>query len=120
MKVRIKRIWKILLVIIALPIIIYFTKVDYDKKTIDFYEKDVNGIISKIKRTRGTKVYYNSSDFFYLEQLKDKTIKVGDSISKKGSDLLVFDKNSSGQYSFRNEIKVIKPKDSYFKFFYGL
>ncbi|WP_190311295.1 hypothetical protein [Psychroflexus gondwanensis] len=119
MKIKTKTIFQILLVL-ALPVVIYFTKTDYYKNTVDFYKNDVNGIILKIKESRGTKVYYNESEFFYLDQLKDKSIKVGDSISKRGSDLLVFEKNSNGQYEFLKKINVIKPKDSYLKFFYGL
>ena len=86
----------------------------------DFYKKNVDAIILKIEEGRGTKVYYNESEFFYLDQLKEESIKAGDSISKRGSDLLVFDKNTMGQYHFLNKIEVTKPEDSYFKFFYGL
>tara|TARA_R110000868_G_C10542890_1_gene735128 strand:- start:62 stop:421 length:360 start_codon:yes stop_codon:yes gene_type:complete len=119
MKFGIKRIWQLILVI-AFPVIIYNTKTDYYKKKVDFYESDLNGVVTQIKQTRGTKVYLNESEYFYLEQLQDKSLKVGDSINKKGSELNVFEKNNKDEYNYKNKITVIKPESSYFKFFFGL
>ena len=119
MKLSIKRIWQ-LIILISLPIIIYNTKSSYYQNKVDFYEKNINGAVTKIKQTLGTKIYYNETDFFYLEQLENKSLKVGDSINKKmDSDLTVFEKNESGQYIYLTKIKVMKPKSSYFKFFFG-
>ena len=119
MKFGIKRFWQLILVI-ALPVIIYNTKSDYYKNKVDFYESDLNGVVTQIKQTRGTKVYLNESEFFYLDQLQDKSLKVGDSINKKGSELNVFEKRNQDEYRFINKITVVKPESSYFKFFFGL
>ncbi|PWH81829.1 hypothetical protein DIS18_14225 [Algibacter marinivivus] len=116
----IKKVWGIVIVLIALTLI-YNSKSSYYENKVVFYNDNVNGIITDIKTTRGTKVHYGKSDFFYLEQLEKKEIKVGDSILKKAdSDLNVYRKNESGQFIYLTKIKVLKPKNSYFKFFFGL
>lgn len=119
MKFSIKRTWQIIILIILLTLI-YNSKTDYYKNKVNFYNKSVNGIITKIKTTRGTKVYYNESDFFYLEQLENNSLKVGDSINKEENDLYVYEKNENGQYVYLTKVKVLKPKSSYFKFFFGI
>lgn len=120
MKFSFKRVWQILLVLILFTLI-YNSKSEHYKNKVDFYNKNIDGIITKIKRTRGTKVYYAESDFFYLEQLEDKLLKVGDSISKKtNSELAVYEKIENEHYIYLTKIKVMKPQSSYFKFFFGL
>ena len=86
----------------------------------DFYSKNLNGIVTEIKDGRGTKVYLKDYDFFYLEQLDNELLKVGDSISKKNSDLFVFEKNKNNGFSYLTTIKVKKPKDNYYEFFFGI
>ncbi|WP_108424998.1 hypothetical protein [Flagellimonas amoyensis] len=116
----IKKIWGIIIVLVAFTLI-YNSKSSYYENKVAFYNNNVNGIIVDIKAARGTKVYYGESDFFYLEQLEEKEIKVGDSIVKKvDSELTVYRKNKSGQFIYLTKIKVLRPKSSYFKFFFGL
>ena len=116
----IKKVWGIVIVLIAFTFI-YNSKSSYYENKVAFYNGNVNGIIAEIKTTRGTKVHYGESDFFYLEQLEEKEIKIGDSIIKRdNSELTVYRKNESGQFIYLNKIKVLKPKSSYFKFFFGL
>jgi hypothetical protein len=116
----IKKVWGIVIVLVAFTLI-YNSKSSYYENKVDFYNNNINGIISDIKTTRGTKVRYGKSDFFYLEQLEKKEIKAGDSIVKKAdSELTVYRKNERGQFIYLTKIKVLKPKSSYFKFFFGL
>ncbi|MFD2517730.1 hypothetical protein [Salinimicrobium flavum] len=114
-----KKIFPILILLLA-GFLIYNSKRSYYKNKTDFYEKNLNGIINQIKEGRGTKVYINESDFFYLEQLENKSLKVGDSISKKNSDLFVFEKNKNNGFSYLTTINVKKPKDNYYEFFFGI
>jgi len=116
----IKKVWGIVIVLIAFTLI-YNSKSSYYENKVSFYNNEVTGVITHINTTRGTKVFYGESDYFYLDQLEEKNIKVGDSIIKKvDSDLNVYRKNESGKFNYLTKIKVLKPKGSYFKFFFGL
>lgn len=113
-----KRILPVLLIIVAC-VLIYTSKMSYYQNKVAFFEKDISGIVSKISEGRGTKVYYQESDFFYLEQCKVNSINIGDSLSKRRSSLKVFRKTGFDNFILFEEGKVLKPKSSYFNFFFG-
>lgn len=112
---------KIVIAIIILFTLIYNSKTSDYKNEVAFFNQNITGVITKIKQTRGTKVYYDKSNFFYLSQLQNRTVKIGDSISKiANSDLAVYKKNENGKFILQTKIKVLKPEDSYFEYFFGL
>ena len=119
MKLGIRKVWPIIIMLILL-FLIYNTKKEYYKNQIEFFDKNLNGIILNIEEGRGTKVFLEQADFFYLEQIKDKSIKVGDSISKIETELSIYRKNDTGKFVFLKKETVLKPKNSYFEFFFGL
>ena len=100
----IKKVWGIVIVLIAFTLI-YNSKSSYYENKVSFYNNEVTGVITHINTTRGTKVFYGESDYFYLDQLEEKNIKVGDSIIKKvDSDLNVYRKNESGKFNYLTNI----------------
>lgn len=99
---------------------VYNSKADFYEKKVEFYDKDVRGVITEINETRGTKVYLENSYFFYLDQLRPKSLKVGDSIDKTETIISVYERNSTDKYEYLNKVKVLKPEDNYFEFFFGL
>ena len=68
-------------------------------KTYRFYKEYISGEILKIERTRGTKVYYTESDFFYLDTYKGVVLKQGNTFQKNGPELIIFEKD-------KNDIKI--------------
>ena len=110
----------LILIILSVGVLIYTSKMSYYQNKVNFFEKNINGVVSKISEGRGTKVYYSESDFFYLEQCQVNSIKVGDSLSKSRSVIKVFRKTESENFGIIEEEKVLKPKNSYFNFFFGL
>ncbi len=110
---------KIAIAFLILFVFIYNSKTDYYNKDKEFFENNVHGVICNIKKTRGTKIYYNTTDFFYLSILKSKDIKIHDSIYKKQkSDLNLFRKDKDGKYFFLKKIEIKAPKDNYFEYFF--
>jgi len=85
---------RIIFLAIALFIIIYNSKRSYYNKKVDFYNENINGVIIKIKETRGTKVYYGENEYFFLEAYKGVQLKEGDSISKSNQDIKIYRKSS--------------------------
>ena len=119
MKLKLKNVWTITIVLIVF-VLIFTSKIDYYKNDLKFYNNDIRGVITKIVETRGTKIYYSESDFFYLSQLNGKLV-VGDSISKKSqSDLKIFKNNKNDEYLLQDTIKVKKPSSNYFEYFFGI
>jgi hypothetical protein len=108
-----KIIWRGIL-LITLLCLIFFSKWSDYKNNVEFYKKEANISIKKIVETRGTKVYYNSEDFFYLETYKGDKLEVGDSISKKNEKIEIF---TNGTLTGYGQIK--KPKENYFLYFFG-
>ncbi|MFL1897264.1 hypothetical protein ACJRPK_16290 [Aquimarina sp. 2-A2] len=119
MKFGIKRVWKIIIILIFFALI-YNSKKEYYSNKVKFFDKKMGGVILDIKEGRGTKVYYAKEDFFYLEQLESKSIMIGDSLIKNGTELSVYRKNGGEKFMFLKKESIIKPNDSYFKFFFGL
>ena len=59
-----KNIWRGI-IIIGIFCLIFFSKwYDY-KNDVEFYKKNVDSTILDIRTNRGTKVYYNSEDFWF-------------------------------------------------------
>lgn len=114
-----KKVIPILIVALAL-ILIYNSKRGYYRNKTNFYSSTLNVKILKIKDARGTKVYYSEEDFFYLESCEDIHVYPGDSISKVGSKIKVFRNKTGKVYVLAESGKAIKPKDSYFNFFFNL
>ena len=110
----VKNIWRVFL-ILSLLCLIYFSKWSNYKTEVEFYENDSNISIKKIVEARGTKVYYGMDDFFYLSSYKGSKLSVGDSMSKKNEKIELY---SNGTLKGYGEIR--KPKDNYFKYFFGL
>ena len=81
-----KNIWRGI-IIIGIFCLIFFSKWNDYKNNVEFYKKEANISIKKIVESRGTKVYYNSEDFFYLETYNGDKLEVGDSISKKNEKI---------------------------------
>ena len=102
------------IIVIAILCLIFFSKwYDYKNK-IDFYDKNIDFSILKIKKNRGTKIYYSKENFFYLSTYKGVSLEVGDSISKKNEKIEVY---SNGVLTGYGEI--MKPKETYFEYFFG-
>lgn len=117
MRKRIAFIWRIILILIFLTLV-YNSKRDYYDNHIDFFEKSCSGQIVDIKTGRGTKVFYNKNDFFYLESYKGVALEKGDSFQKLGSELTVFEKSKSRKIIFKGSGMIIMPEENYFKFFF--
>ena len=108
-----KNIWRGI-IIIGIFCLIFFSKwYDY-KNDVEFYKKNVDSTILDIRTNRGTKVYYNSEDFFYLDTYLGDKLEVGDSISKKNEKIEIF---TNGTLTGYGQIK--KPKENYFIYFFG-
>lgn len=109
---------KKVIVLLVIVIIIFIFNV-YNSKN-EFYNQIFTSQVVKIIEGRGTKIFYNSSDYFYSDYCEDEykleeLIKVGDVLEKKIGILEVYrgDKN--------NRIiicRVIKPEKSYFQNFF--
>jgi hypothetical protein len=99
----------------------FISKIESYKKGVDFYEDEINAIISKIKRTRGTKVHYgDKEDYFYLEDYKGVLLKEGDSISKVNQVIKVYRKDiNGGEFKYIGKGSALKPKSSYFMYFFN-
>ena len=115
---------QILLRIIPLGVIlflfIYNSKRSFYNNGVRFYENEINSIISKIERTRGTKVYYGEEDYFYLEDYKGVSLKINDSIKKVGQQIWVYRKSTDvSDYKLIGTGEPIKPKKSYFAYFFS-
>ena len=108
-----KNIWRGIL-LITLLFLIFFSKWYEYKNDVEFYKKNINSTILKIKTNRGTKVYYNSEDFFYLDTYKGDKLEVGDSISKKNEKIEIFTNGTLNGYG-----QIKKPKENYFIYFFG-
>lgn len=103
----------------------YNTKKQFYQEHKDFYKNDLNGVVVKIIETRGTKVYYDSIDFFYTdfctdEYIVEESIKVGDIFKKKGEIIEFYREDNYGKIFVVINCKVIKPNDSYFLYFFDL
>ncbi|WP_157208530.1 hypothetical protein [Mariniflexile maritimum] len=99
----------------------YISKQEDYNKWITFYKDDINAIISKIERTRGTKVYYGDKEevYFYLEDYKGVPLKEGDSINKVNQEIEVYRKEiNGGDFKYIGKGVPLKPKNSYFAYFF--
>ena len=101
---------------------VYNSKKEFYLKQNEFYDQIFTSEVTKIIEGRGTKIYYNSNEYFYSDYCEDeykleKIIKVGDILEKKTGILEVYrgDKNN-----MLINCKVIKPKKTYFQIFFGL
>ena len=110
-------VWRILIILIFLIFVYNSKRSDYEND-IAFFEKDCTGEIVKIKTTRGTKVYFTNKDFFYLNTYKGVKLNKGDSFQKLGTEVTVFEKSKSGKIIFKGSGLIVKPEESYFKFFF--
>ena len=119
MKIDFKKIWGVIIILLALTLIYNSKRSDYEND-ISFYKKYVSGEILKIKRTRGVKVFFTENDFFYLDTYKGVDLKAGNTFQKNGADLIVFEKDKKGKMIEKGKGIIIKPKDSYFKHFFGI
>ncbi len=111
----------IIVIIIIFGFNIYNSKSEYYKKHIEFYNKKFSSEVNKIVEGRGTKIYYNTNDYFYTffcekEYKMDEIIKFGDILVKK-KDTLEVCRNSINNIIFST--KVIKPKKTYFEYFFN-
>lgn len=112
-------------VIVIFSFVVYNSKRDYYAADKDFYYNAYfNSEVAKIVDGRGTKIYYNDSDFFYTDALKDnleveQLIEIGDIVKKQDSVLEIFrrDKNGDIQKIFTGKIE--KPESSYFSYFFN-
>jgi len=100
-----KRAFQILIipvVIIVFSFVVYNSKRDYYEADKDFYYNAYfNSEVAKIVDGRGTKIYYNDSDFFYTDALKDnleveQLIEIGDIVIKQDSVLEIFRRDKKG------------------------
>jgi hypothetical protein len=115
---------QILLRIIPLVVIVFLlifnSKRGFYNKWLEFYGNDINAIINKIERTRGTKIHYGKEDYFYLENYKGVPLKKGDSIKKSGQEIRVYRKDTDGSdYKLIGTGAPLKPKKSYFAYFFS-
>jgi hypothetical protein len=106
---------------ILLFLSVYISKRESYNKWVDFYEDEINAIISKIKRTRGTKVHYgDKEDYFYLENYKGVPLIEGDSISKVNQVIEVYRKEiNGGEFKYIGKGVPLKPKSSYNAYFFN-
>lgn len=100
---------------------VYNSKNEFYLKQNEFYNQIFNSQVTKIIEGRGTKIFYNSSEYFYSDYCEDEykleeLIKVGDILEKKIGILEVYrgDKN----YKIIT-CRIIKPEKSYFQNFFG-
>ncbi len=114
-----KKVIPVIVVTVAL-VLVYNSKRGYYQNKIDFYNSTLDIKILKIKDARGTKVYYSEKDFFYLESCEGIELYSGDSISKVGNMIKVFRSKTGKGYVLSESGKAVKPKDSYFNFFFNL
>jgi len=110
----------IIVIFIIFGFYVYNSKREYYEKHIEFYDKNFSEEVKKITEGRGTKIYYNSNEYFYTffcedEYKIDRDLKVGDIIVKK-TDTLEVCRNSMDNIILTS--KVIKPKKSYFEYFF--
>lgn len=105
--------------VVILFLFIYNSKRSFYNNGVRFYENEINSIIIKIERTRGTKVYYGKEDYFYLEDYKGVPLRNNDSIKKLGQQIRVYRKSADGSdYKFIGTGLPVKPKKNYFTYFF--
>jgi|694.fasta_scaffold18069_3 hypothetical protein len=101
---------------------VYNSKKEFYLKQNEFYDQIFTSEVTKIIEGRGTKIYYNSNEYFYSDYCEDeykleKIIKVGDILEKKTGILEVY---RGGKNNKLINCKVVKPKKTYFQNFFGL
>jgi hypothetical protein len=99
-------------------IVIYNTKRSDYVNDLNFYKKDIQVEILDIIQTRGIKVYYTKDDFFYLDIYKGVPLEKGDVLKKVGSIVTVYRENKNHSVEIAGTGEIIKPKDSYFEYFF--
>lgn len=111
----------VVVIIISIFIfIVYNSKSEYYQKSKEFHEKYFNGEILKIVEGRGTEIYYEKNSFFYKDDYEGPELLVGDILRKNNSEITIMRKNAEGDYVEIGKGKSIKPKESYFNYFFGI
>lgn len=106
---------------IRIGIVLLFLITVYNSKSsdyvigIEFFKKHLNAKVLEIKGSRGAKVYYSNDDFFYLDMYRGIPIKVGDYLVKVDSIVKIYRNDK-----FIGTGEILKPKDSYFEYFFDL
>lgn len=98
---------------------VYSSKKEFYLKQKEFYNKTFTSQVTKIIEGRGTKIFYNSNEYFYSDYCDDEykleeLIKIGDILDKKTGILEVYRDNSK-----IITCKIIEPKESYSESFFG-
>lgn len=111
----------VILIIIIFIFNVYNSKNEFYLKQNEFYNQIFTSQVVKIIEGRGTKIFYNSSDYFYSDYCEDEykleeLIKVGDVLEKKIGILEVYRGDKSNRIII---CRVIKPEKSYFQNFFG-
>jgi hypothetical protein len=116
------------IVVITLIVLIFAFTVLNSKRDIynlnkQFYSENFNSEVVKIEDGRGTKIFYNSHDFFYTDfcsnsLILERNIKIGDVVKKQDSLLEIFRRNNKKQFVKILSTSIEKPTNNYFSFFF--
>jgi hypothetical protein len=86
----------VLLIIVSIfSFAVYNSKSEFYRKHNEFYNQIFTAQVTKIVEGRGTKIFYNSNNYFYSDYCEEeykleKLIKVGDVIRKKTGILEIY------------------------------
>ena len=109
-----------LIIILIFFFLVYNSGTEYYKKSKEFHSKYFSGEIEKIIEGRGTKIYYDSVNYFYEGDYDGIKLMVGDIIRKNGSEITIRRKDRNGNYAEIAKGKSIEPAKSYFHYFFGI
>jgi len=95
-------------------VLVFSSKYSDYRQRVKFHNENISKKIVRIKEGRGTKVYFDDENYFFLDSYKGPPLAIGDFVIKDGTKISVFRGSDNSSFSGI----LVPPPETYFEFFF--